>query len=61
MKDRPYVVDGEFTKAFYQDVAAADAAAAREAAKKPKCAICASPMWLEQPDAHHTCTRRMRP
>lgn len=60
-KERPYVVNGEFTAAFHQDVAVAEANAAREAAKKPRCQVCGTAMWLGQPDVHHSCVRSMRP
>lgn len=54
-KDRPDVVDGEFTKWFWQDVAAADNQARAKAAEKPGCQRCGRPMWLSQLGAHYTC------
>lgn len=54
-KDRPYVVDGEFTKYFYEDVAAADDQARARVAAMPKCQICERPMCCGQLRAHHTC------
>jgi hypothetical protein len=53
--ERPYVVDGEFTKWFHQDVAAADAQARARIAELPKCQLCNRPMCLGQPAAHYTC------
>lgn len=53
--ERPMVVDGEFTKFFWQDVAAADAHARAQTAKKPKCAKCGQALCLDQPGAHYSC------
>lgn len=54
-KERPMVVDGEFTKWFHEDVAAADEKARRKAAEMPACGACTRPMWLSQPGVHYAC------
>lgn len=53
---RPMVLDGEFTKWFWEDVAAMDRAAQSKADGKPKCRVCDRPMWLDQPKAHYICS-----
>lgn len=59
-KDRPYVVNGEVTKWFWQDVDAADTQARERIATEPKCQVCGRPMCLKQQVMHHTCAERRR-
>lgn len=59
-KDRPDVVDGEFTKWFWQDVAAAEAQARRVAEGLPKCSKCQRPLWCIQPGVHYVCSGEVK-
>jgi hypothetical protein len=57
---RPYVVDGVLTKAFFDDVAAADEQARARVGELPKCDRCGRPLCCGQPALHHNCAWGVR-